>query len=242
MKNKQQINNFTFYENYTRILYELPTEIRAELALAIIEYGSGGEEPKFDNQLLRIAWHGVKLSLRTSRNRANSPRVESPKQNKNKTKTNDKQNQNKVKTKSKQPLSEEIEIEIERKENIKRKVAVATAQPLRGIAKSLFDDLSVEKMQEIALKKRIEPKIVEEMKEKYINWVNQKKTDKNRQNRTMSATVMAWITRGLEEGKIRRIEVLPEIRKPEKSRPATLEELAAWQKTRNQLARKFRGL
>ena len=86
--------NFTFFENYAKVIEELE-EIndKKEFLLAIYSYIYKDEIPDFKG-MKKIAWLGLVSSLETSKNRALGK--------KNKTKTNQKQIKNKKKTKQKQ--------------------------------------------------------------------------------------------------------------------------------------------
>lgn len=89
--------NFTFFENYAKVIEELEDENdKKDFLLAIYLYIYKDEIPDFKG-MKKIAWLGLVSSLETSKNRALGK--------KNKTKTNQKQIKNKKKTNQKQTPS-----------------------------------------------------------------------------------------------------------------------------------------
>jgi hypothetical protein len=88
------MNNFTFFTNYSEVINSLPEEFRAEMCLAICQYGSQGIEPEFSNPILSSVFISLKFNLDKSISRANAPKEGRE--------INEKQSENKPKTKPKQ--------------------------------------------------------------------------------------------------------------------------------------------
>lgn len=105
--------NFTFFENYAKVIEELENENdKKDFLLAIYLYIYKDELPDFKG-MKKIAWLGLVSSLETSKNRALGK--------KNKTKTIEKQKENKKKTNKKQTPSISISISNSLKEYYKNK-------------------------------------------------------------------------------------------------------------------------
>ena len=85
--------------------------------------------------------------------------------------------------------------EYKKDKNIKR---------LTGIDKSLKDELPKDKLVLLSNKYHLSLQGIKDYKESYILWIKQKPTDKNRQNRSMSATVEAWIKRDLKSKNVKK--------------------------------------
>lgn len=80
---------------------------------------------------------------------------------------------------------------------------------LRGIEKSLKDNLPLEEMKKIAEDHRVPVDTVSEKKQDYVLWIQEKPTDKKRHNRNMKATVTNWLRRDLKSGKIKKTPLQP---------------------------------
>ena len=69
--------SFTWFEKFGEVLEALPDENQAEFALAIVRYGSLGEEPEFDSPLMAALFTAIREdvdnSLTKRRNRRSKP-------------------------------------------------------------------------------------------------------------------------------------------------------------------------
>lgn len=90
------------------------------------------------------------------------------------------------------------------KENseLKKEIAKERKQ-LRGIEKSLKDNLPLEEIKKIALKYHVKEDLVAEYKEAYTLWIQEKPRDPKRHDRDMRASVQGWIRRDLSAKKIK---------------------------------------
>ena len=75
-------------------------------------------------------------------------------------------------------------------------------QKKKQVRNSLFDDLPLRKMKEIASDKRIKLSDVKHYKQQYILWIKEKPTVKARTNRVMSLTVQSWINRDIQNNRL----------------------------------------
>ena len=82
--------SFTWFEKFGEVMEALPTENQAEFALAIVRYGSLGEEPEFDSPLMAALFTAIRedvdnsLTKRASASKGGRP----PKADKRKAETN----------------------------------------------------------------------------------------------------------------------------------------------------------
>ena len=63
--NKQN-GNFTWFDKLTRVLNSLPAEYVGEMALAIANYGTYGDEPQFSEPLLGCVFEGIRDDIDNS--------------------------------------------------------------------------------------------------------------------------------------------------------------------------------
>lgn len=80
---------------------------------------------------------------------------------------------------------------------------------LSGMEKSLKDNFPLEEIKAVAEKYRVPVNTVEELKESYCLWIQEKPTDKNRHNRNLKASVVNWLRRDLKSGKIKKMPLQP---------------------------------
>lgn len=85
---------------------------------------------------------------------------------------------------------------------LKKEIAKERKQ-LRGIEKSLKDNLPLEEIKKIALKYQVKEDLVAEYKEAYTLWIQEKPRDPKRHDRDMRASVQGWIRRDLSAKKIK---------------------------------------
>lgn len=133
--------NFTFFDNYFKIIEEFTNEEdKKEFALAIINFVYKDEKPQFTGEK-KFAWLGIESSLETSKirafNKLNKTKT-NEKQNKNKLKSKSNQNQIKIKTKQKQTSSISISYSISN--NILEKIGYGEEKPFMNELDSLFNE------------------------------------------------------------------------------------------------------
>lgn len=97
-----------------------------------------------------------------------------------------------------------------KKDNSNKGETQKTENLPKGLAESLTDNLSEEKVLEIAQRYKITPEVVLHYKEAYLLWVQDKPEEKNRLGRNMAMTVQSWLLRDIKERKIKQRRTVEE--------------------------------
>lgn len=98
--------------------------------------------------------------------------------------------------------------ESEKKRVVKKEIDNERKQ-LSGMEKSLKDNFPLEEIKAVAEKYRVPVNTIEELKESYCLWIQEKPQDKNRHNRNLKASVVNWLRRDLKSGKIKKTPLQP---------------------------------
>lgn len=65
------VSNFAWFASYTEVLDSLPTdEQKLAFALGVAHYGTFGEEPDFEDAILKVAFSGIRPNIDNSRKKA----------------------------------------------------------------------------------------------------------------------------------------------------------------------------
>ena len=102
-KEKNLINQFTFFRNYHEIIKELEYEKKCQFLIAINDYVFEDVEPTFEG-LDKAIWNMIKVSLDVSKNKSKNAKkplyINEKKENQMKIKSKSNQNQTEIKSKS----------------------------------------------------------------------------------------------------------------------------------------------